>query len=88
MFERYVPFYYCMALGPLPVHTNQDIFETVYFLTRIRVNGILNSFKKIRIRVNGILNSFKKIRIRVDVAYEAYRKLPKISPSMYKPLQI
>ena len=52
------------------------------------MNGILNSFKKIRIRVNGILNSFKKIRIRVDVAYEAYRKIPKISPSMYKPLQI
>ena len=55
---------------------------------RIRVNEILNSFKKIRIRVNGILNSFKKIRIRVDVACEAYRKIPKISPSMYKPLQI
>ena len=38
--------------------------------------------------MNGILNSFRKIRIRVDVAYEAYRKIPKISPSMYKPLQI
>ena len=58
MFERYVPLLHC--LRPLPVHTNPDIFETVYFLTRIRV----------------------------DVAYEAYRKIPKISPSMYKPLQI
>jgi len=52
MFERYVPFLLLHGFRPLPVLTNPDIFETVNFLSRIRVNGILNSFKKIRILVD------------------------------------
>lgn len=43
---------------PLPIHTNPDIFETVNFLSRILVNGILNSLKKIRIRVDVALVSY------------------------------